>query len=144
MAKKVLKKESLVVKKEAPIVVKILSILTYIGAALTLLGGIMMLIGSAFIGTMLAGIAGVPTWLTGAGTAALIFLGIIFIGLSVLDYFIARGLWTGKNWARILVLIFVGLGALSSLISLKILSLIVYGLIIWYLGFNKEAVAYFK
>jgi len=132
------------VSKERHWGITLLAILGYIGAVATLLIGLTMLIGSAFISKLITQF--VPEFATyaEAGTVLFIVLGIVFIGLSILDYFIARGLWNGKNWARILMLIFAALGVLSSLWPFNIAGLAIDGLIVWYLGFYKPAVNYFK
>ena len=125
-----------------PVGVKILSILAYIGAAFTLLAGLAMLFGASAISALISQkIPMMGASLVGIG---LIIVGIIFIALSVLDFFIGKGLWNGQNWARILVLVFAVLSVLGSLMPFDIVSIVISGLIIWYLGFNKEAVAYFK
>ncbi len=127
-----------------PVVVSILAVLAYIGAVFSLLGGIAMLFGSAFLGAMLAKLIPSMAMLATAGTVLLIVLGIIFIGLAVLDYFVGKGLWNGKNWARILVIIFAALGVLGSIWPFNIVGLVIDGLVVWYLGFYKPAIAYFK
>jgi len=127
--------------------ITVLSILGYIGAVATLLAGIILLLGSAYLGNLLAAIpaaAGIGAAIATLGTIGFIVLGIIFIGLSILDYFIAKGLWDGKNWARIIMLIFAALSVLGSLWPFNIVSLVIDGLIVWYLGFYKPAVKYFK
>lgn len=142
MAKKQKNKQS-VSRKIRPIGVSILSVLAYIGAVFTLIGGIAMVAGSTLVSTLIEKL--VPeyaSWST-AGVALLLFLGIVFILLAVLDYFIGRGLWNGKNWARILVLIFLVLSILSSLSALDIVSIVIAALLIWYLGFNQNVKNYF-
>ena len=139
MAKKSLKSSF----KAKPIGVTILAILAYVGAVLSLLLGIAMLFGSAIIGPILSKLpdyAKFADW----GAIAFIFFGLFFIAAAVLDFFIGKGLWNGKNWVRILVLILSSLSVLSSLISFDILGLIIPGVIIWYLGFNKKVIPYFK
>jgi len=126
-----------------PVGVTILAILGYIGAVFSLIAGIVMIFGSAAIASMLSQTP-ISTIISALGASAFIMLGIFFIIASIIDYFIARGLWIGKNWARIVVLVFSALGFLSALTSLNIASLVIDGVIIWYLGFNKPAVNYFK
>lgn len=132
------------VSKERHWGITVLSILSYIGAVATLLLGIAMLVGSAFISNLINQFVPKFTAYATAGTVLFIVLGIISIGLAILDYFIAKGLWNGKNWARILLIIFAALGVLGSLHPFSIVSLVIDGLIIWYLGFYKPAVNYFK
>jgi hypothetical protein len=131
-------------QKQIPVGVMILSILGYIGAVLTLLGGLALIFGASFIASFLAQM--IPMMGAGVTSAWFIILGIIVIALAILDYFIARGLWNGQNWARILVIIFTALSLLSSLMHplSGIVSIVIDVLIIWYLGFNKQAVDYFK
>jgi len=124
--------------------ITVLSVLGYIGAVATLLLGIAMLIGSAFISNVINQFVPKLAAYATVGTVLFIVLGIIFIGLAILDYFIAKGLWNGKNWARILLIIFAALSVLGSLHPFSISSLVINGVIIWYLGFYKPAVNYFK
>jgi len=124
--------------------ITVLGVLGYIGAVVTLLVGIAMLFGSAIISPIINKFAPQLAAYTTAGTVLFIILGIIFIGLSILDYFIARGLLSGKNWARILVLAFSVLSVLGSLSPFNIANLVIGAVIIWYLGFYKPAVSYFK
>jgi len=127
--------------------ITILAVLGYIGAVVTFLMGIALLLGSAYLGSLIASIpatAEISSIIATIGTMGFIVLGIIFIGLAILDYFIAKGLWNGKNWARILMLILAGLGVLSSLWPFNIVNIVIDGVIIWYLGFYKPAVKYFR
>lgn len=136
--------KNMATKSERPVGVTILSILAYIGAAFTLIGGLLMLVGSAFVSTFIAAIIPQFSAFATIGTALTIILGIIFLALAVLDFFVGKGLWNGKNWARILVLVFAGLSVLGSLFPFSIANLVISAVIVWYLGFNKEAIAYFK
>lgn len=131
---------------ERPIGVSILAILGYIGAACTLLMGLAMIFFSAALASLVTNLPGFETAFGIIGAALFIVLGIIFLPLAVLDYFIARGLWNGKNWARILLLIFAGLGVLQGIIGLPrgLVGLVIDAFIVWYIGFNKPVVAYFK
>lgn len=146
MAKKVMKNEVKIKSIERPLGVTILAVLGYIGAVATLLVGLVLIFFSAALASMLTNIPSFETAFGVIGAALFIVLGIIFLPLAVLDYFIARGLWRGQNWARILLLIFAGLGVLQGIIALpmSILSLAIDALIVWYIGFNKPVVAYFK
>ncbi|MBP7708578.1 hypothetical protein KA107_02740 [Candidatus Pacearchaeota archaeon] len=126
-----------------PTGVKILSVLAYIGAVLSLVVGLAMIFGASFISSLIP--AGTLPMMGGLLVGAgLIFAGIIAVLLAILDYFVGRGLWNGQNWARILVLIFAVLGILGSLMPFNIVSIVIDGVIIWYLGFKDNAKAYFK
>jgi uncharacterized membrane protein (DUF2068 family) len=66
----------------------------------------------------------------------------ILIGLFQL--IVAWGLWTGKKWAWVLALILGILGVISALFSLPtgIVSLLINGVIVYYL-FTKPVKAFF-
>ena len=125
-------KKQVVNSKEMPTGVKVLSVLGYIGAAVTLLMGLIMIFGAGFIQNNLPSgmIPEIGRAFLGVG---LVIAGICALGFAVLDYFVARGLRNGRNWARIFVLIFAVLGLLSSLWPISIVSLVIDGLIVWYL-----------
>jgi len=131
-------------RKTRPLGVSILAVLSYIGAVFTLIAGIAMIAGSAAVSTLIEKLIPEYASWSAAGVALFIFLGIVFILLAVLDYFIGRGLWGGKGWARILVLILLVLSILSSLTSFDIVSIIIAALLIWYLGFNQNVRNYFR
>lgn len=139
MVKKQIKKS-----KEMPMGVKVLSVLAYIGAAFTLLVGLAMILGAKFFSSWLNNLPGYMSIGGEITSIMLIIFGILFLAFAVIDYFIAIGLRGGKNWARILVLVFSALSVVSSLMPLDIVSLIIGGVIIWYLGFDEEAKDYFK
>jgi hypothetical protein len=138
--------------KEVPTIVKIISILNYIGAGFAGLVAVMLFVGSGFLGTLLASIPALATipYLSLIGTlgsALFIFAGIMLLGMAVLSFFMARGLWRGKNWARIVQIVFCCFGILTGLISLSLASIVplaVNGAIAGYLIFNKEVKKVFK
>jgi len=149
------KKVGLPSTEEAPKGIKILSVLIYIGSVLLVLFGIIFII-MAITGFDVSS-GGVEEWsqyainsyiLENTGTLFVIF-GIVFLGLGVLYFFIARGLKRGKNWARVLILIFAILGFLRAIVDLvgevwgAIINLVVDGLIIWYLIFKQNVKAFF-
>lgn len=101
-------------KYEVPVLVKVLSILGYIVAGLMILGGIAMLLGASVIGN----IAKDTPELAMLGGGLLGAIGVIFLLFGVFEIFIARGLWKGQNWARIVTIIFGFLGSISGLVSM--------------------------
>lgn len=109
----------------------ILVILEVIGALLILIAGMAVAAFSGFIGMYIPPGTIPPEMLAGIG----VFIGAILILLSLLGFIVAWGLWTGKRWSWYIAFILAILGALGSLLSLPsgILSLIIDGLIIWYL-----------
>jgi hypothetical protein len=140
MAKKVVKK----ISNERHWGITVLSVLSYIGAVITVLLGLTMLFGSSTFSSLIGKAFPQLAAYVDVGTVLFVVLGIIFIGMAVLDYFIARGLWNGQNWARIVAIILSALTILGALWPFDIVSLIIGIVIIWYLGFYKPAVNYFK
>ncbi|MCX6747264.1 MAG: hypothetical protein NTU63_03990 [Candidatus Pacearchaeota archaeon] len=79
------------------------------------------------------------------GAGLFIILGILLVGLGILQIFIARGLWRAKKWARIVEIILMCLGMLSSIVSMiqgniagSVSSLVISGVIGGYLLFSKK------
>lgn len=131
-------------KASLPIGVAILAVLAWISSFATLILAIGLLTGSAAVSTIISNVAPELAPWAAAGTVLIIFLGIIALLCAVLNFYIGRGLWQGKNWARILVLVLSGLSALGAISSWSIVGLAINALIIWYLGFYKPALSYFK
>ncbi|PIW69659.1 MAG: hypothetical protein COW08_05995 [Ignavibacteriales bacterium CG12_big_fil_rev_8_21_14_0_65_30_8] len=79
-----------------------------------------------------------------------VFVGIFFILMAVLSFFIARGLKKGQSWSRILVIVFALLGFLSSFISLfggnwnSIFGILIDGFIAWYFLLKENIVRFFS
>lgn len=95
---------------ERPTGVTILAVLSFIGAGLCLLlVPIIFLGGAALMG--MAGAAGRP----GAGFLAALGAGLafVFLALAILYAATGYGLWSLKNWGRILAIVLVVLGLLS-------------------------------
>ena len=90
------------------------------------------------------------------GTITVLVVNIIIsLAFAILAFFIAKGLWHGEKWARIIALIFAILGLFWGLVwgvgsPIKIgkitgfISLITSGFIAGYLLFNKKAKEFFK
>jgi len=139
--------------KDRPVGVSILSILFFIGAAIVVIigGMIIMLLGSYIKYINLSS----PWIMLIAG---------IFAGFFLLFFFIGRGLWKGQNWARITSIVFSCISliiSIFSVFSMRVLggifgsfgylgylgilpNFVINGLIIWYLGFNKQIKNYFN
>ncbi len=128
------------VSSNRPLGVKIIAIIEYILAALCLLVALRLF-------SILSYLQQLP--LEFQAISALAF-GILSLILAIVFFVIAFYLWKMKNWARVAHLVFYAflfVAALVSLISGLILSLIdvlVWGLILWYLGFNKDVIGVFK
>ncbi len=133
--------------KEIPIGVKIISVLYYICTGLGILFTIFLFAGIAFLGSLFPFLTAISAW----GYGLVILSAILVLACSVLSFFVARGLWKLKNWARIVAIVFAGLGILGVLGSLfsgfnfsLIVQLLVHGAIGGYLLFAKEAQKAFK
>jgi hypothetical protein len=129
-------------EKQIPTGVKIISILYYIGAVLGVIIGLLFIVAAG----MMASFADQIPLIGSLGTGLFIVGGIILIGLGVLGFFIGKGLWKLKSWARITAIVFACLGVLSALTSMfqgdfsgNIFGLVFNGVIGWYLLLNKEA-----
>ena len=124
-----------------PTLVKVISVLYYIGAILLAISGILMVFGSS----ALVGLFSTVPDLAAVGTAIFIVLGIILIVFAVVGFFIGRGLWKRRKWARIVAiilaiigLVFALLGVVSGQIGSNIISVIVNALIGGHLLFSKK------
>jgi len=138
-----------------PVLVKLISLLFYIIAFVILITGIIFFIGG-IVGDSFAKVIDLESVLSTEGfegdyslliaiiQSSLILGGLVLIILSVVDYFIARGLWKGRNWARIVVIIFAVIGFIGALSSLDVFSMLLTGVVGGYLWFNKEARAAFS
>ncbi len=132
-----------------PTGVKVIAVLEYIGAVILLLFALLFFVASAFIEGVLqsAGFNALPS---GAGAAIAIGVGVLFLVLAVLGFFIGRGLWNGKNWARFLAIAFSVVWIILDVMSIasgqfgSILSLALNALIGGYLLFSKEVKAAFS
>jgi magnesium-transporting ATPase (P-type) len=85
-----------IINKKPPIIIKIISIIFYISVVLTLGNGLYILLsgGDAML---------VEGKYDAASQWKLILIWIIVI--AILKFFVGRGLWLGKNWARITAII---------------------------------------
>lgn len=161
--------------REIPLGINILSVLYYVTAGLSILFSILFIIGGILFLTN-PGLfnlplnvedvtAGLPPDVVVEDVVSnlpllnlilswigwiLIVLAVLLIGASILDYFIARGLRRGKNWTRILLLIFSALGIVGGLVSLfkgnfiNIIGIVISGAIGYYLYFVKEVKEFFS
>ena len=75
----------------------------------------------------------------------------IFLVFGLINFLVGRGLWKGKNWSRILIMvlsvfgILLGLSAAFSPGGLKggLPILIINGVILGYIGFSKQVKSFF-
>ena len=135
-----------------PTGVKIISVIYYISAFLFALFGLLIIIGSnAIINYLVTAAPELATVKYGTLLAIGVIVGILMIGVGVLSFFIGKGLWRLKQWARIIAIIFGILGLFSTIFSMasgfivtQIVSLLVDGFITGYLLFNKDVKKLFK
>ena len=128
------------VKSNRPLGVKIISILVYINAAFLLLSGILYIV-YGIMGKEINVAEQVAT------SGALIVAGVLFLVLSFLIYLVGRGLWNGKNWSRILMVVVSALSVITAIYTLAIggalwdaiVGILLNGAIGGYLWFSGEA-----
>lgn len=132
--------------------VTVIAVLDFIGAGLCVLFGIMLLLGASFLGAALsqgqAGNAAAGGLMAMLGGAASVF----FLVIAAVSALIGWGLWTLKNWARIVQIIFAALGLLNALSTLLhfssavlfgfVIGVAINGLVIWYLLKPEVAAAF--
>ncbi len=142
MAKKIEKKASKSVsepKLRVPVGVKIIAVLYYMAAVISIVFGILAIIGSALFASYFS-----TLWPRAVFSRAIAFVGIVIVAFAVLFFFIARGLWKGQRWARIVAIIVAVLGFVSAILNIMqidirlIANLIIHGLIGSYLLFSKK------
>jgi hypothetical protein len=129
------------VKKEIPILVKIIAVIGYIGAVVFLLLGISLIIGAGAIAALLANSFPI---IAGIGAGLFIVVGIVVLALAVLYFFVSRGLWNGKSWARITLIILSSIGILMSIFPFRIIGFTINLAILLYMIMSKEVKIVFK
>lgn len=132
--------------KQMPLGVKLLSILGYIGAAIFALLGIGLFIGSGFVTLLMPEDIFSQAIISGV----IIGLGIFCILLGVLEFFAAKALWNGKNWARIFfaIIYWAGIGTSAYMLSFNrngasgivssIISILISFGVFYYIIFSSE------
>lgn len=132
------------VKQDVRIVptgVKVLAVLGYIGAGFLILFGLLSIIFASFMSSFVAENAQGELALS---TGFFLIIGIFLLLMGAVNIFISRGLWKGRNWARIVIIIFSIIGFVSAILSLfmgdltSIISLVINGIVAAYLLFNKK------
>ena len=139
-------------QKNAPIGVKIISVLYIIGAVVIVLATIFLMynVGSVIQPLSVPADSGLSIS-NSFDVFSLVFIiqGTFFIGIAVLSFFAGRGLWKGKNWAKIVAIIYsifgiiAGLGGLMKGEISSILGLFFSAIIGGYLFFSKEVRQFF-
>jgi hypothetical protein len=145
MKKSESKKTTSIVGGNATLIVKVISILGYIGAGFGILLGLILLFGGSFILGMLPMVE-ISQVLGALAGAFIIVLAVMTIAFSIFWIFVSRALWYHKNWARIIFIVFAAIGAVNSLMTLPagILSLLIDGAIVYFLGFDQKVKSLFR
>lgn len=130
-----------------PIGITILAILGFLEGLLLLIGGLIFIVGASFLSGIINNMGyGDITAGNFIGLAVAI-VGVFVLVAALIVLLINWGLWTGKNWARWIMIIVVALGLLSALAGIvaqrytDVFWLIVDVLVIYYL--TRPAVAAF-
>ncbi len=116
-------------------------------AILDFLGGILAFFVGLFV-VALGGSGLLAQFGYGFASGFVVVAGVAVIIIGLLGLLLGYGMWTGKEWAWLLAVILYALGALSSLLSLaggsfgSIVSLVIYGILLWYL-WKPHVKAYF-
>jgi hypothetical protein len=92
---------------ERPTGVTILAVLAFIGAGMLVLAALGVLVGGAMVGSLAAR----PGMGMFAGALGAI-IGVVFLGFAILYLVVGIGFLKLQNWARVLVIVLSGLGAL--------------------------------
>ena len=135
--------------KNAPEGIKILSVFYFAGALISfIVGG--FLFGFSDNVSQNAALF-VQQGLEVPNPMTLIFFGIALLGFAILEYSIAKEILELKSWARSAIVIFSVFGIITAISNLTdgffasgVFSLLVNGLIIWYLMFKIETKKAFK
>jgi hypothetical protein len=140
--------------KDIPVGIKVISILFYVGAVLCFFMGFAMIISSkAMAISMVAshpgvGLESIPQ---GMLVTLIVIIGILALGAGIFSFFIGKGIWKLKRWARITAIVLSIIGLISVIISMvmnfkftNLISFVIDGFIGGYLLFSREAKAAFK
>ncbi len=144
-----------------PIVIKVISILHYINSGLYILVGLALIIFSKYIINQITGLGDTSFGLEelanfqeldeGVLKISIFVMGFLFIGLSFLNFFVARDLWRLKNWARIIAVVIALVSSTAQIYNMvsgatlmQIINLAINIFIIGYLVFFQEAKEAFK
>lgn len=120
--------------RERPTGVTILAILEIIGGIISLIGGLAIIILFAAVGGMMGRVPEAALFAAFFGAFGAVIGGLLIV-ISIVCFIIAYGFLKGRGWAWVLGLIFAIIGIISGIISLPtgIISIIINGLIIYYL-----------
>ena len=145
MNKNIFKSLNKINKKKASIITKIQGIIFFIQSFLLLFSGIIFII---FKDRVLETINEVNTT---QFLIAIYILSLIFIVASVLIFFLAKGIFKKKAWARIITIVILFLSVLLNIYDLFIgfsyltIVYLIYNIVfLYFFGLNKKVVSLFK
>ncbi|MGY4884382.1 MAG: DUF2127 domain-containing protein [Nanobdellota archaeon] len=146
------KQEKVARKEHLPMGVKVVSVLYYIWAILWIGFGLLVALGATIIINYLISLfPQLETVSYGTLVVVGIIVGLVLVALGILEFFVARGLWKLKPWARVTAILLSALAIINSVLALtasfdsvQIVRLIVDGGIIAYLMLSKEARRLYK
>ncbi len=146
------KQEKVTRKENLPMGVKVVSVLYYIWAILWIGFGLLVALGATIIINYLISLfPQLETVNYGTLVVVGIIVGLVLVALGILEFFVARGLWKLKPWARVTAILLSALAIINSVLALttsfdavQIVRLIVDGGIIAYLMLSKEARRLYK
>lgn len=136
--------------------VKIISVFHYINSGFWMMLGFILLTSSRGIVDYIVdnAISQIPEMINidkELLVSVVVTLGIISLGFSILNFFVARGLWKLKQWARIVSIVLASIVIIFTVYSisnkfdfLSSIRILIRGPILVYLIFCKEAVNAFK
>ena len=114
-----------------PSVVTTVAVLLFIGGALAILGGMIAVFGGGFL-------------IGFGGTGVLIMLGIVWIGLGVVEIWAGSGILKMQEQARMVAIVIAGASAALTIINIAsgapsgIIGLAIDAFVIWALVTNKQ------
>ncbi|HPD81685.1 MAG TPA: DUF2127 domain-containing protein [Candidatus Pacearchaeota archaeon] len=143
---KIKKSEDKTIKesRKIPVGVQIISVLYYIMTALLIVSGLFIIL---FSGIIVSTIISIDANLSSIITSQMIiWIGISFLILGGLIFFVGRGLWKLKLWAKITAILISGLMIIYYIYSLtlgfkpmQLIQLLIYVAIAVYLIFDRKA-----
>jgi hypothetical protein len=115
---------------ERPLGITVISILNWIGAAFQVVGGVFLLSFGGFMSfmPMMGGLFGPASQISG----------LIFILLGLITGVVTKWLWDMEKRGWTWVIIFNGVSFGASLFSLNFVSVVISGMIVFYLWTKKE------
>jgi len=139
MAKKRKRKAARIITRKAPTGLKLTAIFHWVMAGVFLISTFLLIVGSALIEQIISKYLPAYEPFSALGATFLALSAVLSALLTLLYFYVGKGLWDCRHWARITAIVLAFIGVLVSLVPPQLLSLVISILIIWYLGFRKGA-----